>query len=93
MRELTIDDFARLAGQAVRVDAANGSTQLRVVEVQELPGAARAAGGFRVELHGPLQQMLPQGTYLFHLGGEPSQVFIVPVGPGDAIMRYEAIFY
>ena len=93
MRELTIDDFARLAGQAVRVDAANGSTQLRVVEVQELPGAARVAGGFRVEMHGPLQSMLPQGTYLFHMSPQPTQIFIVPVGPGEGIMRYEAVFY
>ena len=93
MRDLTIDDFAKLSGQLVRVDAANGSTQLRVAQTQELPGATRAAGGFRVELHGPLQSVLPQGTYVFHLGPQPSQIFIVPVGPGEAVMRYEAIFY
>ena len=44
-------------------------------------------------LHGPPQPVLGQSVYRFDLGGEGSDIFIVPLGQTAAAMRYEAIFY
>ena len=93
MRELTIDDFKRHRGKPFKVDANGGLVELVLKHVQELPGSGRAAGSFRLEFHGPLQSFLPQGTYPFHLGSERAGIFIVPIGPAEQAMRYEAIFF
>ena len=92
MRDLTIDDFARHRGKAMTVDGQNGSVELKLIHVQELPRSGRAAGSFRLEFHGPLQSFLPQGVYPFHLGGDRPGIFIVPIGPTGDAMRYEALF-
>jgi hypothetical protein len=92
-RELALADFAPFEGRPIRVDAANGSLELVLAALQALPGGTRAAGSFRLELHGPLEARLPQGTFDFHLDGEPVAIFIVPLGPDESVMRYEAIFY
>lgn len=48
---------------------------------------------FSLHFDGPLDQALPQGTYVLHhesLGD--LDVFLVPLGPADDTMRYEAAF-
>lgn len=92
-RELALEDFEPLKGRPIRVDAANGSLELTLADLHELPGGQRPSGSFRLELHGPLEAVLPQGTFAFHLGGDPVGIFIVPIGPDEGSMRYEAIFY
>ena len=94
MRVLTIDDFASRRGKAIRLKAAGGQVlELKLAEVQALPPSGRDGGAFRLEFHGPLQPILPQATYRFDLGGDGSDIFIVPVGQTPQAIRYEAIFY
>jgi hypothetical protein len=93
VRNLTCSDFTPNRGKAIAVQALNGTVQLVLAEVQELPGSARDGGGFRLEFTGPLQPPLGQGTYRFMVGGEPADIFIVPIGVTADAMRYEAIFF
>jgi hypothetical protein len=93
VRELTIDDFRRYRGKEMMVEANGGRLQLRLAQVNELPASGRQGGSFRLEFHGPLQPILTQGTYAFHVGSERNGIFIVPLGLGTGGMRYEAIFY
>ena len=93
MRVLTIADFRPRKGQPVRVKTAAGVMELVLAEVQELPPSGRSGGSFRLEFHGPPQPVLGQSVYRFDLGGEGSDIFIVPLGQTAAAMRYEAIFY
>ncbi|HWT11376.1 MAG TPA: hypothetical protein VN231_01335 [Allosphingosinicella sp.] len=92
MRELSIDDFVPRRGKPVEVDTTLGPIPLLLAKVQPLPSSGRAAGSFRLELHGPLQPFLPQGTYAFLLGKERCPIFMVPLGPTGPAMRYEALF-
>ena len=92
-RVLTITDFAPHRGQAFGVQTAQGSLPLLLVQAQELPGSIRDGGGFRLEFHGPLQPALGQGMYRMQIGGQPTDIFIVPIGTTPQQMRYEAIFF
>ena len=94
MRVLTIADFRSRKGRPIRVKAGGGVMELVLAEVQELPPSGRNGGSFRLEFHGPPQPILPQSVYRFDLGGEGSDIFIVPLGQTpQAAVRYEAIFY
>jgi hypothetical protein len=93
MRVLTITDFAPRKGSAFKVKAGGHVLELKLAEVQELPSSGREGGAFRLEFHGPPQPMLPQSIYRFDLGGEGSDIFIVPVGQTPQAIRYEAIFF
>ena len=92
-RVLTFDDFAPHRGKPFTVQGQNGAIQLVLAEAQELPGSVRDGGAFRLEFHGPAQLGLGQGTYRFLVGGQPSDIFIVPIGRIGEQLRYEAIFY
>lgn len=57
------------------------------------PFGPEARQPFTLQFHGPAEPVLPDATYhLQHevLGG--LEVFLVPIGPDAAGMRYEAIF-
>jgi hypothetical protein len=57
------------------------------------PFAADMRQPFTIQLRGPLEPFLPQGMYpLEHPAIEGLEVFLVPLGPGDRGMQYEAIF-
>ena len=93
MRPLTLADFAPKRGKPFQVQAQNGSLQLVLDQVQELPNSVREGGAFRLEFLGPMQPPLGQGTFRFLVGGEPREIFIVPIGVAEGKLRYEAIFY
>jgi hypothetical protein len=93
VRELTIADFAPRKGKKLRLNAGGHVVELVLAEVQALPPSGRNGGAFRLEFHGPIQPILPQATYRFDLGGEESDIFIVPVGQSPQAIRYEAIFF
>ena len=93
MRVLTLTDFTPRIGKAIKVQATNGSIDLVLDQAQELPGSIRQGGSFRLEFQGPLQPTLGQGIYRFLLGGDPQDIFIVPIGQTPQGIRYEAIFF
>jgi hypothetical protein len=92
-RSLALDDFAPLRGRSFAIEAPGGGVELVLAEAQALPGSVREAGGFRLEFEGPLQPELGQGVYRFLVGGQPSDIFLVPIARAAEAMRYEAIFY
>jgi hypothetical protein len=69
---------------------------LELIDVSELDAAGSERGRRPFALHflGPIsQQYLTQGTFaLEHAQLGRLQIFIVPLGPENQRMRYEAIF-
>jgi hypothetical protein len=59
----------------------------------EAGNSASGRAPFSLEFSGPATPVFPQATYRFHHAtiGE-FDMFIVPLGPADGGMRYEAIF-
>ena len=48
---------------------------------------------FSIYFNGPTEPMLPQGLYLMdHELMSSSEIFIVPIGPRENSIRYEAVF-
>ena len=95
VRTLTVETFAELAGDrfAVRV-APDATLELELIEANALgarPGRGRAP--FSVLFRGPLAPVMPQRIYpLAHETLGSLELFLVPIGPRDGGMVYEAIF-
>jgi hypothetical protein len=109
LQTLTAGDFLPHQGTRFRLtggpppDGLPATIEAELVEVTEY--GTSAAGSFRapfsVLFHGPLEPVLPQGSYrVEHEQLGTLELFIVPVGPdgprvpGQAptAMRYEAVF-
>lgn len=57
------------------------------------PFADGARQPFTLHFHGPLEPVRPQSTYrLDHESIGPIDLFLVPLGPDEAGMRYESVF-
>lgn len=92
MEPLTIEYFRPHVG-AVFVASADGEdAPLTLTEVEELPGSVRPGAAFRLTFTGPHDAPLGQGIKSFALGEEQNDIFIVPIGPAEDRLRYEAIF-
>ena len=97
MEELRRMDFEKHLGDTFRVETESEETvDLVLVETTEI-GSERSytkrAEPFAVEFRGPSDLLLEQGTRELvheHLG--TMELFIVPVGPDDEGIRYEAVF-
>lgn len=109
--KLTADEFDRARGSRFRATATAApdegadppSFEATLAQVTEYP---RGAGGefrtpFSIVLHGPLQPVMPQGTYrLEHDAIGTIELFLVPIGPdipsepshAPTAMQYEAVF-
>jgi hypothetical protein len=93
MDVLTLDDFSCRLGEGFEVAAAEGGTiVLELATAQPLAAAMREGGGFRLEWLGPREPMLAQGTHRMRAGTAEFEIFIVPIGRGEAGTTYEAIF-
>lgn len=69
-----------------------GSIALKLADVQEAINTAKVES-FSLLFRGPMTPLLPQATYRLHhqkLG--PIDIFLVPLGPEDGEMQYEAVF-
>lgn len=91
---LTRELFAPLVGDTFTLQAADGYVEavLEQVEVgQPVPGGAPEP--FSLLWLGPAAPQLQQGMHVVaHPEIEPAEIFLVPVGPHGAGMRYQAIF-
>jgi hypothetical protein len=91
--KLTRRDFEGLAPDALRVALAGGTVPLQVASTHALPHTSPRSEPFAVELLGPREPLLPQGTYVFeHPVHGRLELFMVPVGRDAAASRYELVF-
>lgn len=94
MRNLSWDDFRDSAGVVYSVESPSGPLALRLDVAAPLAGSGREGDGFRLELVGPPDPVLPQAIYRFSADSvEPFEMFIVPVERDAYGTRYEAIFF
>ena len=95
IRTLTVETFAELAGDrfALRVGP-DATLELELIEANPLgAGPGRGRTPFSVLFRGPLAPVMPQRIYrLAHETLGSRELFIVPIGPRDGGMVYEAIF-
>jgi hypothetical protein len=100
---LTLAAFSPHVGSAFLIDLGEkGPVELTLVEVRDLgtaprpasgPGSENRARAFALTFRGVGASMLPQRIYEFrHEVLGILSIFIVPIGPDEAGMRYEAIF-
>ena len=97
--DLTVADFLPQVGQAFRVEVAGAAPiDLELVRATELSPASRPNSESRqpfslLFLGPPSDLYLPQRTYrLAHAQVSILDVFLVPLGPIERRMQYEAIF-
>ena len=95
VQTLTVETFAELVGDRFVLGIGPDATlELELIEANPLgarPGRGRAP--FSILLRGPLAPVMPQRIYpLAHETLGSLELFIVPIGPRDGGMAYEAIF-
>ena len=96
--DLTLATFEPRLGESFRIALDDGGG----VDVELVEAAASSAGAappeglrepFSIVFRGPLEPVLPQRIYVLeHDDLGALEIFLVPVGPDDAGMRYEAVF-
>ena len=98
LESLTVDTFKTRIGERFRLLAEpNSATPLELIDATPL-GAARPAQSagrtpFSILFRGPLKPVWPQRIYrLDHESMGSLDLFLVPIGPRDGGMVYEAIF-
>ena len=98
---LTHDLFAPHVGDSFAVAGGPGGEDVVLVltdtwESQEAGGPGpdgQSRRQFSLFFSGPVEALLPQGTYVLrHPELGELDLFLVPLGPGDDGMRYEAAF-
>jgi len=98
---LTIDMFAPRLGETFRLRLqAEHTIDLELIQVTPLRvktadgrDASRPREPFAILFRGPADRVVPQQIYpVEHDVMGSHQIFLVPIGPDHAGMRYEAIF-
>jgi hypothetical protein len=94
--KLTYEHFSGSLNQKFQIQHSGGSLEAELIECRLLsyPRSDNAQRDpFALVFRGPRQPVLAQQTYRFQGGSMgPQEIFIVPIGPDDVGMRYEAIF-
>jgi hypothetical protein len=92
--ELQASDFEARLGQEYALPLRDGRLPLVLLEVAELPEPGPSVRrGFSLVFRSARPGALPQGTYaLEHPELGQLEIFIVPIGPRDGGMCYEAVF-
>ena len=94
--ELKIGDFSERVGDVFRVVEPAAELELTLIEATDLsredaPGPRRRP--FSLIFRGPLRPLLVQRIWpLEHAALGRLEMFIVPIGPDEKGMRYEAVF-
>jgi hypothetical protein len=95
LHTLTVETFAELVGDRFALGAdPDAALDLELIEANPLgarPGRGRAP--FSILFRGPLAPVMPQRIYPITLQTLGClELFIVPIGPRDGGMVYEAVF-
>lgn len=98
--DLSVEAFRQRIGDTFRLELEGGEVQLELVEVEEggteAVRAADAAGlprPFSIVFRGPVEPLVPQGTYPVtqaEIGSFP--LFIVPIAQDASGTQYQAVF-
>jgi hypothetical protein len=96
LAELAWSDFAPFLKQHFRVALDGASLDLELASAEPLGSGDPAPGRrrpFSLIFRGPKAPLLAQRIYrLEHATLGPLEIFLVPLGPDAAGLRYEAIF-
>src|SRR5262249_7446552 len=96
LESLTVDTFTTRIGERFRLLADAGTTlTVELIDATTLgsSGSARGRTPFSLLFRGPMTPVLPQRIYrLDHETLGSLDLFLVPIGPRDGGMVYEAIF-
>lgn len=92
--QLTAESFQPYLNQTFRVDLPSPiQLDLVLTECTAVGHAGRGRQQFQLIFVGPLQPQLPQRIYrLLHPQMGELDIFLVPVGPNETGMRYQAVF-
>ena len=94
--DVTLETFEGREGQTFSIQFADLKVELTLESAERMPeewGQTDRRVPFTIHLLGPLDRLLPQLTYpLDHEELGRTDVFLVPLGPVDDAMRYEAVF-
>jgi Domain of unknown function (DUF6916) len=92
LAELTAASFTDRIQDAFVLSAPTGTLKLVLTEVEEL-GQSQHRRAFALRFLGPPKPILPQAIYrLDHPAMGALEIFLVPLGPKDGGMCYEAVF-
>ena len=92
LADLTAESFSTRVQDAFTLATPNAALRLVLAEVEEL-GQGQFRRAFSLRFLGPAQPILPQAIYrLDHPVMGALEIFLVPLGPKDGGMRYEAVF-
>lgn len=100
LETFTLATFQPLVGERFQIPADPGPIDVVLAEANAPAASERAdprEGGprspFSIVFRGPLEPILPQRIYEFRHDTLGSfELFIVPIGPDDGAMQYEAVF-
>ena len=94
---LTRDDFSKRLNQKFRVTAGETTLECELVECRPILESREVEEGrrepFSVIFRGPMEPVMAQQTW--HLENDEMgalEIFLVPIGPDQQGMRYEAVF-
>lgn len=95
LKSVTIETFAPRIGERFRLSAGDGhAMDAKLIEATPLGASVR--GGrqpFSIVFLGPAAPVWPQRIYrVEHEALDPLDLFLVPIGPRDGGMMYEAVF-
>lgn len=92
--QLMCADFAAQIGSTFTIHySGDAALEVHLTEAVELRAPTNAGHSFQLIFQSDRREYLPQGSFLFRhpvLGEQ--QIFIVPIGPTEQGMRYQAIF-
>jgi hypothetical protein len=91
----TLETFAPRIGERFRISSDEGDT-IDATLIEATPQATSARGGrqpFSLVFLGPSSPVWPQRIYqVAHEALDPQDLFLVPIGPRDGGMQYQAVF-
>jgi hypothetical protein len=98
--KLTVEMFTECLGSPFRMHAGPGTVlEVELIEATALPPITARVGGpprrapFSLLFRGPITPWVPQGIYRLENEKRGAlEFFLVPIGPDEKGMRYEAIF-
>src|SRR2546430_1422310 len=98
LETFTASTFSPFVGETFLIDAgAEAPVELELIAAEELESRFRRADAprmpFSIVFRGPAELRLPQRMYAMeHKEIGAFEIFLVPIGPDEHGLRYEAVF-